>query len=666
MKTIHKLFLGLCLPATLGPLLGIVVTNTDQSIKFTSKSNSINKNNQNKELALLRDNLMNEAKVDEPLSFEKRFENFKNKYSDIHSLNNSVFSLHDVYDLLGGFKQSLTTFFDEVIAQQQKIKDADKIFPSTKDNPPKEENPNVLDTLANYQGAGFFPSLGKNGFNLPEAVFQNFTDFRINDYKIKNFNVDLVSENDIIKHDKVRYAFEVKFNIALVLSINKSNVDFDFDFILKTDNFSDIENFNEIFNRKPALQFRFYTKINVHKLSFNGSDSTYIANILLQDQFNLLEIDLNKSIYALDLENAKERFDKEFVQPLYQKRREAKLAWEEEQRRIAEEQRRQEEERARILKELKEKAEKDKRVKEAQNNLQKALGNLDTFFNFFSSGQDRVLLGFDPNKYNVQTREGLFKALQISYSNFKTWTFYISLLGWKEGSVKLLKKPIWNALRDDKAFQYAFGLGPNTSEQQLGRVTLPGYGYEGIRMSDWLRWALGYYTSFTLSPPKNVEANLIGDANDKKHIWISPHTFKLNREYGDGERFKGKAYRFKLSISFELEGHLTAHWWTIAFRGSIPGSWSGKLRVTHEFDGDVPYYRLHTTPPQYRLTDDMKLLFVPHSIQRVTAVGNESINGLLRSQNLHNLERQSYEATAPIDLISYMLYAISDKKPPQK
>lgn len=132
MKTIHKLFLGLCLPATLGPLLGIVVTNTDQSIKFTSKSNSINKNNQNKELALLRDNLMNEAKVDEPLSFEKRFENFKNKYSDIHSLNNSVFSLHDVYDLLGGFKQSLTTFFDEVIAQQQKIKDADKIFPSIK------------------------------------------------------------------------------------------------------------------------------------------------------------------------------------------------------------------------------------------------------------------------------------------------------------------------------------------------------------------------------------------------------------------------------------------------------------------------------------------------------------------------------------------------------
>ncbi len=104
MKTIHKLFLGLCLPATLGSLLGIVVTNTDQSIKFTSKSNSINKNNQNKELALLRDNLMNEAKVDEPLSFEKRFENFKNKYSDIHSLNNSVFSLHDVYDLLGGFK----------------------------------------------------------------------------------------------------------------------------------------------------------------------------------------------------------------------------------------------------------------------------------------------------------------------------------------------------------------------------------------------------------------------------------------------------------------------------------------------------------------------------------------------------------------------------------
>ncbi len=80
----------------------------------------------------------------------------------------------------------------------------------------------------------------------------------------------------------------------------------------------------------------------------------------------------------------------------------------------------------------------------------------------------------------------------------------------------------------------------------------------------------------------------------------------------------------------------------------------------------MPYYRLHTTPPQYRLTDDMKLLFVPHSIQRVTAVGNESINGLLRSQNLHNLERQSYEATAPIDLISYMLYAISDKKPPQK
>lgn len=52
-------------------------------------------------------------------------------------------------------------------------------------------------------------------------------------------------------------------------------------------------------------------------------------------------------------------------------------------------------------------------------------------------------------------------------------------------------------------------------------------------------------------------------------------------------------------------------------------------------------------------------MFVPHSIQKIEAIGaDKGINDLLKTQNLHNLERLSYESTNPIDLISYLLYAI--------
>ncbi|VEU57479.1 DUF240 domain-containing protein [Mycoplasmoides pneumoniae] len=661
MKAFRKLLLGLALPTTIGPLLGLLLTNTgtvkNESLTTVRHRSSINQD---------FDGIFHTVKLLEPIQQSNAdpaasFALFQQKFPNLKRVANSTLNTFDVYNLLSGWKSSLTAYLNQVLALQQRIKAADQIFPNQKETLPKDENPNIFEVLGAYGGKGFFPTLGSNGLHLPPQLFQFFRDFQLSSFTIKDFEVALVSEPDIVQHDKVRYAFQVQFNLVLQLQINRNPVLFDFNLQLKTNNFANQTSFDELFNEKTnPLNWQFFSKLKVNHLVYEGNDITQLANTLLQSQFNVLQLDLNKSIYRLNLNAMAQRFEHDWVQPLYAKRTQAKIAYEAEQARIAAENKRKELERQKLLAELKAKAEHYQKIKQARENMLKGLKSITDFVKFWKS-PDRLLVGFNKQD-DITTRAGVYKALQIAYANYPQWTFYLTLQGWKNGSELLLKRPSWTNLLSDIHFQKAFNLKNTVSEQTLGAATLPGYGYYGLRMSDWLRWALGYYSYIHMGVPQNVQTKFTGTPDNEQQVWIANEPFEWNKHYGVGPKYKDKAYRFNMEISFELEGWIAVKWWAWAFKGSIPGNWKGKLKVTHLFDGMVPVWELgpvNTHLPQYSFTDQQQLLFVPHSIQKIEAIGaDKGINDLLKTQNLHNLERLSYESTNPIDLISYLLYAI--------
>ena len=65
-------------------------------------------------------------------------------------------------------------------------------------------------------------------------------------------------------------------------------------------------------------------------------------------------------------------------------------------------------------------------------------------------------------------------------------------------------------------FRKAFGLSPKATEKDVGKVTNPGYGYQGIYIKDSLRDGIAKYSDSTVSEPKNVKVSLPGTVGDNE------------------------------------------------------------------------------------------------------------------------------------------------------
>ncbi|ADK86811.1 DUF237 domain-containing protein [Mycoplasmoides pneumoniae] len=184
-----------------------------------------------------------------------------------------------------------------------------------------------------------------------------------------------------------------------------------------------------------------------------------------------------------------------------------------------------------------------------------------------------------------------------------------------------------------------------------------------------MREAIDKYATYSVSRPNNVTTYLPGkvDGSGKDQIWISPNNFQVNREWGNGAHFKDKAYRFNFDVKVEYDVEVKAAWWTALFRGSIPGYWKGKFKVTYSFNVEVPswnYGDKQVRPPQYSFKEQEKqLLFVPRHVQKIEAEGKhlEIINPFLKDQHLDFFEHYHPDLTQPLDMVSYLMYAIADK-----
>ncbi len=671
MKKLHKILLGLSLPASLAPLSGFISTDADNSQFSLKKSSTEIKGTQSIHLLNLGESLTEEIKEAQKRTPETSFASFKQKFPNKESFVKG-FQPIDVYNLLSGWKDAISSFLDKVVELQKKIEEANKIFNTNIGNQidlPEDENPNVLNVLGSYGGEGFFPTLGKNGLNLPQQIFENFTDFKVVSHKIHDFQVSLVGERDIIKNDKVRFSYAVQIPLNLELLVNNQKVTFNITVDLRTNNFSTQETFNELFNKCIGpVNWQFFSRVKVDKLHYDQTDATHLANTLLQDQFNALNLDLEKSIYDLELPRLEAEFQQKYVDPLIEKKQRQKAEWEEAERIRKEEEEKHQKELEEQQRIQAEKAKNDEQLRKAQTELKKALGGIDSFVEFFTNNDLRLKLAYTKED-NVRTRAGLFRALEVSFGNYRAWTFYITLLGWKDTTEKIFKKAKWQDIRDDEKFRKAFGLSPKATEKDVGKVTNPGYGYQGIYIKDSLRDGIAKYSDSTVSEPKNVKVSLPGTVGDNEEgkIWIASHNFRQNHEWGAGEKFKYSAYRFKFDVTVDYDVEVSAKWWTWAFRGSIPGYWRGKFKVTYSFDGVVPswkYGHIQVRTPQYSFNkQEQKILFVPHAIQKIAAEGSnlDLINPFLKDQKLDEFEHYHPDLTKPLDLVAYLLYAITTR-----
>ncbi len=189
MKKLHKILLGLSLPASLAPLSGFISTDADNSQFSLKKSSTEIKGTQSIHLLNLGESLTEEIKEAQKRTPETSFASFKQKFPNKESFVKG-FQPIDVYNLLSGWKDAISSFLDKVVELQKKIEEANKIFNTNIGNQidlPEDENPNVLNVLGSYGGEGFFPALGKNGLNLPQQIFENFTDFKVVSHKIHDF-----------------------------------------------------------------------------------------------------------------------------------------------------------------------------------------------------------------------------------------------------------------------------------------------------------------------------------------------------------------------------------------------------------------------------------------------------------------------------------------------
>ncbi|ALA38376.1 hypothetical protein F529_00210 [Mycoplasmoides pneumoniae MAC] len=338
MTKLPKLLLGLTFSVSLIPFSSLLITSTDvnkQPVPTALQRTGASAIHEGSfQTITLGQSLMEQIEQLQQFTPAQRFTQFKKKFPNQKLLSQSELSPVDVYNFLSGWQSALVSFLDRVIKLQGKVKEANEIFnPNVGDQIvlPKKENPNVLEVLGEYNGFGFFPTLGKNGLNLPQQIFENFTDFKVESYQINDFKVSLVGERDIIKNDKVRFSYAVQIPLNLELLVNNQKVTFNITVDLRTNNFSTQETFNDLFNNGTApTNWQFFSRIKVNKLHYDQTDATHLANTLLQDQFNALNLDLQKSIYDLNLDGLEERFEEEYAKPLREKRTQQKKEWEEE------------------------------------------------------------------------------------------------------------------------------------------------------------------------------------------------------------------------------------------------------------------------------------------------------------------------------------------------
>ncbi|WP_448969914.1 DUF240 domain-containing protein, partial [Mycoplasmoides pneumoniae] len=232
---------------------------------------------------------------------------FKTKPITVNQLG-----LVDVFNLLSGWKQSLTGVLETIPQLQKEIKAANDIFPVNE----QSQIPRVEARLFDFLGSGFFPVLNPKGLGLADNVASLFEQFQLASINLSGFEVKLIKTHDIVIKSKVRYSFEVQMQFHAVYQNNDTKANLDFALNISTINFATLQELQNSFDLQGSdLTAGLFYKYSVNKLTSGTNDLTTIAKTALGENIIQKQVSLTQSIIKPRLEAAKTQYKQDIIAP---------------------------------------------------------------------------------------------------------------------------------------------------------------------------------------------------------------------------------------------------------------------------------------------------------------------------------------------------------------
>ncbi|WP_462218042.1 DUF240 domain-containing protein [Mycoplasmoides genitalium] len=576
--------------------------------------------------------------LEKETDYDQNFKNFTEKFKDEKITNNQL-DIVDIYNLFSGFHKSVKNTVDLMSQLQKQVEAANAIFPV---DDAFVKLPKVPTELFKLVDDNVFPKLNPKGLNISDNIAALFERYNLKSIELKNFDLAFLRKADVIIKDKVRYNFEMQMQFQTVY-VGGGNTVINLDFTLKaqTANFANLQDLQNSFVKVGNdLSTQLFWIPTVNKLTDNaGNDLTHIAKTVIGESFFQTNVNLAKSVIEYDKVQplVKQAFEERVLTPFKKEREAAKKAYEEEQRRL-------EEERKRQLEELRRReAEEKRKAEEAKRNQEKARREREAYEKSFNSFNSFKFYWLTKGK-DVTKKADLIDALKTAIATpaYRNRTFSLLIKGFASGVERY-----FNANKNDKELKkLAFG----EKGIQFPRADA---GIDGLYMSNFLRHELTSKAKFSLNLKDIKVENTVEDTQ----LYWKDNGIDLKQ---------ANPYKFNLNIKIKYNGWYNVHWWNWlpAKILGIPTDWSGEMNLTFVVNGDLSeIVDKHDYPGTFfQFTDKNELLFTL-AVREQIKVDNNHFMGLLKSQNLHDLQLASGATKPPVvDLASYFHFVLLTEK----
>ncbi len=560
--------------------------------------------------------------VAEHTDWDANFALFQQKFKTKPITVNQL-GLVDVFNLLSGWKQSLTGVLETIPQLQKEIKAANDIFPVNE----QSQIPRVEARLFDFLGSGFFPVLNPKGLGLADNVASLFEQFQLASINLSGFEVKLIKTHDIVIKSKVRYSFEVQMQFHAVYQNNDTKANLDFALNISTINFATLQELQNSFDLQGSdLTAGLFYKYSVNKLTSGTNDLTTIAKTALGENIIQKQVSLTQSIIKPRLEAAKTQYKQDIIAPFAKERQAA----------LAQHLKEIEEAKQRAEQLLKEQQEAEKRRQEEVKNV----AETQQFNDSLTSAQKFKEYWLKQGK-DVTKKVELIQALKSSFFRNQNRTFNFLIAGFRTAIDWYYNQEKNNTTAKNNAF------GKNG-------IQFPVAGFQGIYMSQWLRDELSGKTDIKL----NLKSLSVQNENKNSSInWNKQKRIEIKQV---------KPFNYSFEINLKYTGSYNVSLWYLigAAIGGIPTSWSGTMDMKFIVDGDLDsgiVTKQDYPGSKFEFTED-KLWFTLHVKQQIK-VKEQGFMNLLKGQSLDNLDLRTGTTKPPVvDLASYLHFVILTAK----
>lgn len=312
---------------------------TNQSVSDFTLSNQRFEQNQSNRYQLQFNSGISQADLDyttKHTNWKANFEQLQTKFKD-NSLNPQQLGVIDVYNLLSGLEQSTRDTVKLINDLNAKVLLANAVFPVHE----AFQLPQVPEQLFTILDSDFFPQLTPKGLNVTENITTVLQQYKLQSIALKQFDLKLEKQPDIVKRYKMRYSFVIQWDFETVYTGVNSTTNLAFSVKAMTTNFANLQELQDsLVLRGQNLTTQLFWKPTVKRLVLgNNNDLTTVAKAAVGDNLFTTQANLTKSVLDQTvLKEAESRFEATVLKPFIEARQKA-LAEHQAHQKVLEEQR---------------------------------------------------------------------------------------------------------------------------------------------------------------------------------------------------------------------------------------------------------------------------------------------------------------------------------------